>query len=80
MANKTVISLAKETPKWATWSFRIVFILTTAVTFVIASDPAIPDALKVRIGVYLKGLDMVIWGIGRFLGIEPQNETNKKNQ
>lgn len=78
MANKTVISVTKPTPKYATWIFRVVFVLTTAATFVIASDPAIPDDLKVRIGVYLKGLDMIVWGIGRFLGIEKDDNNLKQ--
>lgn len=71
MANeKTVISVTKPTPTWATWAFRIVLILTTAATMIIASDPAIPDAMKVRIGVYLKGLDFIVWGVSRMLGID----------
>lgn len=79
MATKIGISQIKsETPSWAKWMFRIVFILTTAATFIIASDPAIPDEMKVRIGVYLKGLDMIIYGISKMFGIEkeeapPQN-------
>lgn len=70
VVGKTVISINAPTPMWATWIFRIVFLLTTTATFIIASDPAIPDALKVRIGIYLKGLDFVIWGFGRFIGVE----------
>lgn len=67
---KTVISINKPTPMWATWVFRIVFLLTTAATIIIAADPGIPDDMKVRIGVYLKALDVFIWGIGRGLGVE----------
>ena len=70
VTGKTVLSINAPTPMWATWIFRIVFLLTTTATFIIASDPAIPDALKVRIGIYLKGLDFVIWGLGRFIGVE----------
>lgn len=76
MADKTVISINKPTPQWATWTFRIVFILTTVATFIIASDPAIPDQIKVRVGVYLKGLDMGVWALGRFIGIEKSQISN----
>jgi hypothetical protein len=68
--NKTVLSVAKPTPMWATWLFRIVFILTGVVTFIVLSDPGISDALKIRLSVYLKGLDMAVWSITRMIGVE----------
>lgn len=61
-------ALKQDTPNWAKWVFRITFILTTVATFVIASDPAISADLKVRIGVYLKGLDMFIYGVSKLFG------------
>lgn len=76
---KTVISFRKDTPEWAKWTFRIVFILTTAATFVIASDPSIPDALKVRIGVYLKGFDMVIYGLSKGFGVDKKDKFDTDN-
>lgn len=75
MANKTVISIEKPTPKWATWTFRIVFLLTSAATFIIASDQAIPAELAVRIGVYLNALTTTVWTLSRMLGVE--DETSK---
>lgn len=68
--NKTILSFNKPTPAWATWIFRIVFLITTAATIVIAADPDIKDKTKVKLSVYLKALDFVIWGIGRGLGVE----------
>jgi hypothetical protein len=67
---KTVLSFVKPTPMWATWIFRIVFVLTGVATFIIASDPGITESLKVRLGVYLKGFDMLVWGVTRAIGIE----------
>ncbi|WP_123849205.1 hypothetical protein [Chitinophaga lutea] len=72
MANKTVISIEKPTPKWATWVFRIVFLLTTAATFIIGSDPGIPAEIAVRIGVYLKAADLVVWSLSRMVGIQEE--------
>ena len=72
ITGKTVISFKSPTPMWATWTFRIVFLFTTAATFVIAGEPSIPDEMKVRIGLYLKGLDVVIWGMGKGIGIEKE--------
>ena len=37
---------------------------------VIAADPTIPDAIKVRIGVYMNGFSFVVWGLSRMLGID----------
>jgi hypothetical protein len=73
---KTVLSFKKPTPLWATWTFRIVFILTGVITVVIAGDPGIANDLKIRLGVYLKGLDMAIWGITRAIGIDVSRDFN----
>ena len=81
MATKIGISqLTKQTPLWASWMFRTVFILTTVATFIIAGEPTIDDATKVRIGVYLKGLDMAIYSFSKMFGVDPkgsdEEETN----
>lgn len=73
MTTKVGISQFKnETPLWAKRTFQIVFILTTSATFVLASEPTISDAVKVQIGVYLKGFDMVIYGISKMFGVDKQ--------
>jgi len=69
-------SLSKATPAWAKWSFRVTFLLTTVATFIIAGDPSIPDDTKVRIGVYLKGLDMFIYGLSKMVGVEVKEESD----
>jgi len=58
------------TPQWAKWMFRITITLTTVAAFIIASDPGIPDDIKVRITVYLKGLDMLVLGISKMFGVQ----------
>lgn len=73
---KTVLSFVKPTPMWATWIFRIVFVLTGVATFIIAAEPNITEEMKVRIGIYLKGADMLVWGITRAIGIEIQKPDN----
>lgn len=57
------------TPLWATWVFRIVFLLVSIAIFVFASDPAISDATKVRIGVYLKAFEMLVYGASKLIGV-----------
>lgn len=78
--NKTVFSFRKPTPAWATWVFRIVFLLTTATTIIISADPHIPDQMKVKLGVYLKAIDFVIWGIARGLGVSKEDVTDGRKE
>lgn len=70
MAEKTVISASLPTPSWAKWVFRVFAILTTAATFIVASDPALKPETVVRIIVYLKGADMVILGLANMFGLK----------
>ena len=72
MKSKTVFSFKQPTPAWATWLFRIVFLLTTAATIVIAAEPDIGDETKVELGVYMKAFDFVIWGIARGIGVKKE--------
>lgn len=66
--------LVSTTPQWARWMFRIVFILTTVAAFIIASDPGITDPLKVRIGAYLKGLDMLVFMFSKMFGVNVKED------
>lgn len=59
-----------RTPAAANWVFRVVFLLTLAAGIIIAGEPHIPDDVKVRIFLYMKGFDVFIWGIGRGFGIK----------
>lgn len=70
---KTVFSVTLPTPRWATWAFRIVFILTTAISVYVAGSGFISEAAKVEIMVILKALDVLIWGVGRFIGIKKED-------
>jgi hypothetical protein len=66
----TAKAIVSETPEWAKWTFRIVFAITGVATFIIAADPSVPDDVKVRIGVYLKGIDMFVFTISKMFGVE----------
>lgn len=74
--------ITKETPRWATWMFRIVFLLTTVAIFVIGSDEAIAASVRVRLGIYLKAFEMVIYGLSKMFGvtIESNIESNDSEQ
>jgi len=64
---------------WATWTFRIVFLLTTAATFILAGDADLPAKFVVKIGVYLKALDLTIWSLSRMIGVDEDLSKWKKN-
>lgn len=70
-------AIVSETPQWAKWTFRIVFAITGVATFIIAGDPSIPDETKVRIGVYLKGVDMLIFGLSKMFGVSVEVKDGK---
>lgn len=60
--------LNNKTPYWAKLVFGITAVLTTVAMFIVSSDPGIPDDLKVRLLVYLKGLDMLVLGFSSMFG------------
>lgn len=64
--------LVNETPLWAKWSFRVTLLLVAVATFIIAADPAITDAVKVRINVYLEALTMTVYGLSKMFGISDE--------
>lgn len=72
---KTVLSVAKDTPKWAKWTYRITFAVTTGAAFIIASDNHIDAELRIRIGLYLKGIDMIIYTILQGFGVQKYEKT-----
>lgn len=70
MAGKTVISFNKPTPMWATWVFRTEFILNKAILFILSGTSLLtPEQVKESL-VWIAGFDLIVWGIGRGLGVE----------
>jgi hypothetical protein len=58
-----------RTPTWANNMVGITVLLTTVATFIIASDTSIAPETAVRIGVYLKALDLFIAGLSKMFGV-----------
>lgn len=74
---KTVLSLTKPTPQWATITFRVVLVITSAIAIWVAATTLVSNGTKVEILLALKTLDFVVWGLGKLIGIEPAEETPK---
>ena len=62
-------AITSETPVWAKWMFRVFMTLTTVAAFIVASDPAIADEVKIRVGIYLKAADMLVFGFSKMFGV-----------
>lgn len=63
-----------KTPLWAKNAFRITLLLTSIATFIIAGDAHINPETALRIGVYLKALDLFVFGISKMFGIEVEEK------
>lgn len=77
---KTIISVNSPTPTWANWVFRVVFLLNKVALGIIASDPGIDANTKVRIAIYLSGLDALVWGLSRMIGVKLDESDVPKKQ
>lgn len=74
---KLVVSFSKPTPAWATWVFRSIFVLTTALALIwLPTTKLIAEDSKFEIALGLKALDFIVWGIGRGLGIKKTDFEN----
>lgn len=67
---KTVISLNSPTPSWATWMFRIEFVLNKVAVYVLTSL----DGLSVKQMKYailiISAIDLATWSFGKFIGLK----------
>lgn len=63
-------AITSPTPQWARWMFRGTAIITSVVALTIAADPAIANDLKIRILLYLKGIDLIVLGFANMFGIQ----------
>jgi len=67
-------AITATTPQWAKWAFRGTLIVTSVATFIIAGDNAIKPELALRIGVYLKALDLLAFGFSKMFGVKLDDE------
>lgn len=69
----TKAAVEGETPKGATWTFRIIFLLTTALSAWVAATGILPESVKVEAILILKVLDTIVWGLTRLFGVVIEN-------
>jgi hypothetical protein len=61
--------ISVKTPKWAKWTFRIVFMLTTAAAGWVAGTNLIDQSLKVEIMLVFKLIDPIVFGLSKMFGV-----------
>ncbi len=65
----TAAAIIGKTPTWATYTFRTIIILTTAVSIWVAQTQLLQESAKFEIVLIFKMLDSLAWGLSRMLGI-----------
>lgn len=75
-----VSQIKVETPGWATWMFRITFLLTTVLCAWIAATNIFPQGTKYEVTIFLKlVIDPFIWGLSKMFGISlKDDDANRK--
>lgn len=72
-----ISQISQPTPKVVSWIFGVCLVLANVATFIIAGDVTIPDATKVRIGVYVQGFIMALYGLSQVFGIPIKKENEE---
>lgn len=81
MADEKTIGFSKEainspTPTWATYTFRTVLIVTSAIAIWLAGTNLVGQDAKFELLLALKGADFLTWGLSRMLGVKiPEDNT-----
>jgi len=65
-------AIVLETPRWAKIMFRIVFLITTALTLFIMGTTLMEENAKYELMLAVKSLDVLIYGISKMFGIEKE--------
>lgn len=67
------------TPKvWKT-AFKLTSVITTVVAFWVKDTSIIAESFKVETLLILKGLDMLVFGIGRAFGVVPDEKQDNNS-
>lgn len=75
---RLVISSSAPSPLWATWVFRIQFILNKMFLVVAGGTKMIPPHHLQEAILWAAAVDIGVWSLAKMLGIEkPQIDTDK---
>lgn len=73
---KTIFgAINSPTPQWATWMFRVVFLLTTVASGYLAATNLLSTEAKYEVTLVLKlVVDPLVYGLSKMFGIVVDNE------
>lgn len=74
-----ISQISEPTPKWVKWIFGVCLVLSNVATFIIAGDTHIEPETKVRVGVYINGFVMAIYGLSQLFGVPIKKETETES-
>jgi hypothetical protein len=66
--------LNAPTPMWATWLFRAVFVVTTAIVIWVSGTNLISQGAKVEWMLILKVVDALVLGFSKLFGVVPDEK------
>lgn len=72
----TAQAIKAPAPKWATYAFRTVLIVTSALSIWLAGTNLVSQNAKFELLLALKGADFVAWGLSRMLGVVIPEDNN----
>lgn len=62
--------IGNPTPLWAKLVFRIVFLLLSFGIFMITDYPGIEEPTKLIVLKWFSGINMLVWGLSKLVGIQ----------
>ena len=65
-----ISQIGKTTPTWATYTFRIIFLLLSFGSFMISDYPGIDESTKAILVKWFSGINMLTWGLSKLFGVE----------
>lgn len=67
--------ITNETPKWAKWVFRAVFLLTKIIAGYVAATTLIPESAKYEITLFLTLIvDPLAFGFSKLFGVRIEED------
>jgi Mg/Co/Ni transporter MgtE len=62
--------IKEQTPRWAVYSVRIIWLLTSLASGWVAMTGLIPEQAKLELMLAFKFIDPLVYGISKMVGVE----------
>lgn len=68
--------IARPTPLWAKYTFRVIFLLLSFGVFMVSDYPGINEHTKLLMLKWFAGINMLSWGLSKLFGV-PEASDNR---